>query len=436
MIIAKFGGNTLTSSDSFKTIAQIVTNEKPRIVVLSAMHKCTDELVEISGHLYKKDKEAAGIVIKRLEERFNGIVNELFLNPSYNNLAKQHLKEHFDYIKSFTLDVFTMFEEKEMLAQGELLSTTLFKLYLDETNHDATLISALDFMRIDQYGNPDLAYIHENLQAYLSKTPNNQPVITQGYICRNEYGAIDNLKRGGSDYTATILGSILGCEEIHIYTTGTSYLAHNAEIITTSSHNLNLTYDEAAELAYFGEKLIHPEFVAPAKKYNIPIIIKNLNTSEPDFFRIRNKLIPGTIKALAIKNDISVVSIKSANMLMAYGFMRKVFEVFEAFQTPIDLITTSEVSVTVTIDNPEFVTPICKELSVYGEVTSTNNMVLISLIGHELLKNPTKLSQIFHQMANTPISIISYGSSHHNISLVVENSYKSSLLNNLKILMD
>ena len=339
MIVMKFGGTSVGTPERMKHVASLITRSgEPTCVVLSAMSGTTNSLVEISDYLYKKNPEGANDVINSLEKKYLGHIDELYTTKEWKEKTRAFLAEEFEYLRSFTKDLFTSFEEKSIVAQGEIISTNMMVNYLQETGINAVLLNALDFMRTDKNGEPDPQYIKEKLQATLSKNEGYQIYLTQGFICRNAYGEVDNLLRGGSDYTASLIGAAIDAEEIQIWTDIDGMHNNDPRIVEKTEAVRQLNFEEAAELAYFGAKILHPTCVQPAKYAGIPVRL--LNTMEPDAEGtiIDNVVMRGKIKAVAAKDNIVAIKIKSSRMLLATGFLRKVFEIFESYQTPIDMV--------------------------------------------------------------------------------------------------
>ncbi len=428
MIVLKFGGTSVGSAQRMHEVAQLVSSSEPKIVVLSAMSGTTNSLVEIANYLYKKNNEGALDQILNLEKKYFDTVNELYKTDEFKAKGKELIQSHFNYIKSFTQDMFTIYEEKAILAQGELISTALFHFLLQEQGIKSALIPALNFMRIDKDNEPDLFYIRENLQREVKEQGQQSVYITQGFICRNSYGEIDNLKRGGSDYTASLVGAGINADEIQIWT-DIDGMHNNDPRYVENTHPLShLSFDEAAELAYFGAKILHPSSILPAKLANIPVRLKNTMQQEAEGTLISS--ITGTegIKAIAAKDDITAVKIKSGRMLLAYGFMRKVFEIFEMYKTPIDMITTSEVAVSLTIDETQNLSKIVEELQKYGSVEIDENLSIICVVGNFIAESKGYALKIFDALQDIPIRMISYGGSKHNVSVLVNTSDKKAAL--------
>lgn len=432
MIVMKFGGTSVGSPERMKHVASLITNSgKPVFVVLSAMSGTTNSLIEISDYLYKKNPEGANDVINRLEKAYMKHVEELYSTEKWKNETKIFLQNEFNYLRSFTKDLFTSFEEKSIVAQGEIMSTNMVTNYLKECGYNAVLLSALDFMRTDKNSEPDSSYIKDKLQNLLVQNPGQQVYITQGFICRNAYGEIDNLLRGGSDYTASLAGAAINADEIQIWTDIDGMHNNDPRVVDKTEAVRQLHFEEAAELAYFGAKILHPTCVQPAKYAGIPVRL--LNTMDPAApgTIINNETVTGKIKAIAAKDNIVAIKIKSSRMLLATGFLRKVFEIFESYQTAIDMITTSEVGVSMSIDNDAHLNDIVAELKKYGTVTVDRDMCIICVVGDLDWSNVGFETLATDAMKNIPVRMISYGGSNYNISFLVKESDKKRALQSL-----
>lgn len=431
MKVLKFGGTSVGSAQRMKDVAKIICNGEQKIVVLSAMSGTTNTLVEISDYLYKKNPEGANEIINALQKKYDGVINELFSTEECKIAAKERLNLNFELIRSFTKSLFTLFEEKVVLAQGELMSTALVNMYLNEIGVKSVLIPALDYMRIDKNDEPDTLYIKEHLPKLLESEKDAEIYITQGYICRNPYGEIDNLKRGGSDYSASLIGGAIQAEEIQIWTDIDGMHNNDPRIVEGTKPVRQLFFEEAAELAYFGAKILHPTCILPAKINNIPVRL--LNTMQPDApgTTIFNQSESRTIKAVAAKDGITAIKIKSGRMLLAYGFLRKVFEIFESYRTPIDMITTSEVGVSVTIDNTKYLQEILDDLKKFGTVTVDKDMVIICVVGDLEWNNVGFETKVMDAMRDIPVRMVSYGGSNYNISMLIKAEDKCRALNSL-----
>lgn len=431
----KFGGTSVGSPERMKYVASLITlitkSGEPVFVVLSAMSGTTNSLVEISDYLYKKNPEGANDIINRLEKTYMKHVDELYSTEKWKNETKEFLQNEFNYLRSFTKDLFTSFEEKSIVAQGEIMSTNMVTNYLKECGYNAVLLSALDFMRTDKNAEPDSAYIREKLLKLLEQNPGQQVYITQGFICRNAYGEIDNLQRGGSDYTASLVGAAINADEIQIWTDIDGMHNNDPRVVDKTEAVRQLHFEEAAELAYFGAKILHPTCVQPAKYAGIPVrLLNTMDPSAPGTI-INNETETGKIKAVAAKDNIIAIKIKSSRMLLATGFLRKVFEIFESYQTAIDMITTSEVGVSMSIDNDTHLNDIVAELKKYGTVTVDRDMCIICVVGDLDWSNVGFETMATDAMKNIPVRMISYGGSNYNISFLVKESDKKRALQSL-----
>ena len=431
MKILKFGGTSVGSADRMKEVSSLIAGDGEKIVVLSAMAGTTNTLVQIAEKLYAKENDKAIEIIDNLEVKYSGIIEKLYSNKEFAQKGKEIISSHFTYIRSFTQDIFTRYEERAILAQGELISTALFQLYLEEQGIKSVLLPALNFMRIDTNQEPDNFYIKENLERELSKYPDDNLFITQGYICRNLYGEVDNLKRGGSDYSASLIGAAIGAEEIQIWTDISGMHNNDPRFVKNTKPVYRLTFDEAAELAYFGAKILHPSSILPAQQKGIPVRLKNTMQPEDEGTLISSDSPGDGIQAIAAKDGITAVKIKSGRMLMAYGFLRKVFEVFERYRTPIDMISTSEVSVSLTIDDTSYLDKIIEELKNYGSVEVSESNSIVCLVGSTIVEQKGHISRIFEALKHISVRMISYGGSRHSISLLISSDDKKEVLQSL-----
>lgn len=432
MKVMKFGGTSVGSPERMKGVASLVTESgEPTFIVLSAMSGTTNSLVEISDYLYKKNPEGANEVINNLEKKYMQHVEELYSTEEMKNTTREFLQGEFNYLRSFTKDLFTSFEEKSIVAQGEMMSTNMVVNYLKEQGVKAVLLSALDFMRTDKNAEPDPQYIKEKLAAIMEQNQGYQIYITQGFICRNAYGEVDNLQRGGSDYTASLIGAALPAEEIQIWTDIDGMHNNDPRVVEHTEAVRQLNFEEAAELAYFGAKILHPTCVQPAKYAGIPVRLKNTMDPKANGTIIDNVIVRGKIKAVAAKDNITAIKIKSSRMLLATGFLRKVFEIFESYQTPIDMIATSEVGVSMSIDNDSHLNDIVNELKKYGTVTVDSDMCIICVVGDLDWSNVGFETIATDAMKNIPVRMISYGGSNYNISFLIREKDKKQALQNL-----
>ena len=429
MIVLKFGGTSVGSVENFRKVAKIVNDiNEPKIVVLSAMSGVTNTLVSINEHLKSRRLEEAVIQINALNDKYNDVARELLDDNNGFFKAQVFLNRHHQLLMSMVNQKFSDKEERIIMAEGELVSTNLFQLFMEE-NNNSVLLSALDFMHIDQYGEPSTNVIHDRLQKVLANHPATDTFITQGFICRNDKGEIDNLKRGGSDYSASLIGSAVDAKQIQIWTDIDGMHNNDPRYVDHTFSVREMSFDEAAELAYFGAKILHPASIIPAREKNIPVLLKNTFKPECKGTLIHNKATPQKIRAIAAKDNITAIKIKSYRMLMAYGFLKKVFEVFEQNKTSIDMITTSEVAVSLTIDNTSKLKNIITELKGFGNIEVDSDLSIICIAG-DLAQNKKGITaSIFNGLKDIPIRMISYGGSNYNLSFLVKTSDKVSVLN-------
>ena len=442
MKVMKFGGTSVGTTERMKGVVALIKREQqksgnseqgttPVVVVLSAMSGTTNSLVEISNYLYKKNADGANEIINSLENKYLKHIDDLFSTDDTKNEMRKFIQENMDYLRSFTKDIFTSFEEKSIVAQGEILSTNMVAAYMKEQGYNVCLLSAIDFMRTDKNSEPDLNYIKEKLNAILDNQSGHDIYITQGFICRNAYGEIDNLERGGSDYTASLIGAAIGAEEIQIWTDIDGMHNNDPRYVEDTEAVRQLNFEEAAELAYFGAKILHPTCIQPAKFAGIPVRLKNTMDPDAEGTIIDNVLIKGKIKAIAAKDNITAIKIKSSRMLLATGFLRKVFEIFESYQTPIDMITTSEVGLSMSIDNDKHLNEIVEELKKYGSVTIDQDMCIVCIVGDLDWNNLGYETWAMKALRNIPVRMISYGGSNFNISLLIRKADKTRALQQL-----
>ena len=427
----KFGGTSVGSAQRIQHVADLVSRGGRNFVVLSAMSGTTNSLVEISDYLFNRNVEGARETIDRLAAKYRGVIAELYSTAEARDKAQKYADGVFDYIKTFTQKLFTQVESKIIVGQGELLSTHMMAFYLEEKGVAVQLLPALDFMKIDVQGEPDTEYIREKLTALLAKYPKAPLYLTQGFICRNPHDEIDNLQRGGSDYTASLIGAAVGAEEIQIWTDIDGMHNTDPRIVDHTTAVRHLHFEEAAELGYFGAKILHPTCIQPAKFAGIPVLL--LNTMEPEAPGTLIDNIPeaGTIKAIAAKDNITAIRIKSSRMLLAHGFLRKVFEIFESWQTSIDMVCTSEVGVSMSIDNTRHLGEIVHDLKKYGTVGVDLDMCIICVVGDMDWENVGFESRALDAMKDIPVRMISYGGSNYNISFLVKGEDKARALRSL-----
>lgn len=431
MKVLKFGGTSVGSAERMKQVGKLITTDnEAKIVVLSAVSGTTNALVAIGEQYAKEDKNAAKKLIEELEAKYYIITKELYSTPEFLEAGNEVVKEHFNFMKSFAVQVFNVFQERALLAQGELISTKLFNLYMQESGFDSILLPALDYMRIDKDEEPDMEFIRTYIAKELAKYPGKTLFVTQGYICRNTFGEIDNLKRGGSDYSASIIGNAVKSSVIEIWTDIDGMHNNDPRVVDKTRPVARLSFDEAAELAYFGAKILHPQSIRPAKDANIPV--KLLNTMQPEAKGTTITAEPdnsgAAVKAIAAKDGIVAVKIKSDRMLLAYGFLRSVFEVFERFKTPIDMITTSEVAVSVTIDKVSHLKEIVSELEAFGTVSVDEKQTIVCVVGNLIEDKEGMAEKIFSSLRSVPVRMISYGGSNNNVSILVSEKDKVAAL--------
>ncbi len=431
MKVLKFGGTSVGSPERMKHLLDIINPQERQIVVLSAVSGTTNSLVEISEAYLGANKTKAVELIQALKAKYKVFIKELFSTKEGLEKGTDLIDYHFSLLTALGNDLFTSIEEKVVLAQGELISTTLYHYYLTEIGVKSALLPALDFMKVDEDHEPVVEFITEKLHPLLNDKTDINLFITQGYICRNAFGEIDNLRRGGSDYTASLIGAGILAEEVQIWTDIDGMHNNDPRIVKGTKPIARLSFDEAAELAYFGAKILHPQSVFPAQKYKIPVRL--LNTMEPEKpgTLIAHDSEKGKIKSIAAKDGITAIKIQSSRMLLAYGFLRRVFEVFERYKTPIDMITTSEVAVSLTIDNTTNLSEISNELNAFGSVETDIEHSIICVVGDFGADTHGFASRVFESLKHIPIRMISYGGSAYNVSLLVKTEHKTEALRSL-----
>ncbi len=429
MKIMKFGGTSVGKPERMHQVAQLITKtDEPKIVVLSALSGTTNALVGISDCLAARNKEAAKANIDKLEAHYRDFVCLLASTEPARAKANAIVTEHFEFLNIILRISFSDALNKDILAQGELLSTKLFSVFLEEQGIAHELLPALDFMVIDAFEEPQLPVIREKLTAILSEHSQTKLFITQGYICRNAKGEVDNLKRGGSDYTASLVAAAIKATVCEIWTDIDGMHNNDPRILDKTLPIKQISFDEAAELAYFGAKILHPTCIWPAQLTNVPVKLLNTMQPEAEGTVITEEAGSVGVKAVAAKDGIIAIKIKSSRMLLAYGFLRKIFEVFEKYRTSIDMITTSEVAVSVTIDSDLHLEEIIKELEPFGTVEVDTNQSIVSIVGNEIAKTDHILQRLFESIAEIPVRMVSYGGSPHNVSLLVNSEYKIKTL--------
>ena len=428
MKIMKFGGTSVGSAQRMKDVAGLITREKGNVVVLSAMSGTTNALLEIASYYKKGNRDSAVDTASRLEQKYLGHIAELYASAESAEAARAYVRSVFSYIDALGKEVFTDASEKELVARGEMLSTWMVNAYLQEQGVNSVLLPALDFMKKDEQGEPDSRYIKEHFAKALAQHPGADVYITQGFICRDAQGAVDNLKRGGSDYTASLLGAAALAEEIQIWTDIDGMHNNDPRVVPGTRPVRHLHFEEAAELGYFGAKILHPTCIQPAKFAGVPVRL--LNTMDPSApgTVINNIPDPGSIKAVAAKDNITAIKIKSSRMLLAHGFLRKVFEIFESYRTSIDMICTSEVGVSMTIDDTSNLSGIVADLRRYGSVTVDTGMCIVCVVGDMDWENVGFEARAMDAMSNIPVRMVSYGGSNYNISFLVREEDKEKAL--------
>ena len=432
MKVMKFGGTSVGKPERMHHIVSLLKKEKePVIVVLSALSGTTNALVEIGNLISKGDRKAAKKAIDKLEAHYQAFISEMVKKKEALAKAKAIVDEHFEFLNIILKISFSEALSKDILAQGELLSTKLFCVYLEEQGISHQLLPALEFMTIDHYDEPQIGGIKVKLSQLLKEYKDKKIFVTQGYICLNSRGEVDNLKRGGSDYSASLIAAAINATVCEIWTDIDGMHNNDPRIVKKTVPVEQMSFEEAAELAYFGAKILHPASIWPAQQYNIPV--KLLNTLQPQSKGTTITREAGSVgvKAVAAKDNIIAIRIKSSRMLLAYGFLRKIFEVFEKYRTPIDMITTSEVAVSLTIDNDENLKKILKELEPFGTVEVDKEQVIISVVGNQIAQTEAMVKKLFGSIMNIPVRMVSYGGSPHNISLLVPAEFKTQILQQL-----
>jgi aspartate kinase len=428
----KFGGTSVGRPERMYQVMDLITRStEPTIVVLSALSGTTNALVGIGEALAAADKSLAKERIDALHAHYLNFYPELLKSPAARTKAEDILKEHFEFLNILLKISFNEAIQRDILAQGELLSTKLFHTLLEELEIPAVLLPALDFMSIDENSEPELGKISERLKAILAQYPDQQLFITQGYICKNHRNEVDNLKRGGSDYTASLVAAAIQASVCEIWTDIDGMHNNDPRVVDRTRPIAELSFDEAAELAYFGAKILHPASIWPAQLHNVPVRL--LNTMDPAAAGtlIKAEVAETGVKAIAAKDGITAINIKSSRMLLAYGFLRRIFEVFESFKTPIDMITTSEVAVSVTIDDLSHLDQIVEELSRFGTVEVDSNQAIVCVVGNQVAETKGAIQSVMDSLVDIPVRMVSFGGSKHNVSILIDAQYKVQALKNL-----
>ncbi|MFZ6010191.1 MAG: aspartate kinase [Bacteroidota bacterium] len=430
MLVLKFGGTSVGKPERMKKIANLVmATPGKKIVVLSALSGTTNALVSIGDHLTAGQAAKAEEEIVALENHYHAFIKDLFDSDAFKAIGQEIVSRYFILIRLLAAGQFDTKSYRELLAQGELISTELFYQHLQERKISSRLLPALHFMSIDENEEPELEKISKRLKPLVSSLNSIEIIITQGYICRNHRNEIDNLKRGGSDYTASLVGAAIQAEEIQIWTDIDGMHNNDPRVVKKTVPISELTFDEASELAYFGAKILHPSTIVPAQKYNVPVRLKNTMDEKAPGTIIFSKETTGTFKAIAAKDGITAIKIKSSRMLMAYGFLRRVFEVFENHKTPIDMIATSEVAVSLTIDNNSQLESIEAELKKFGSIEVDKDQAIICIVGNRIMDQSGILTKVFAALSQIPVRMVSCGGSANNVSILVDKQYKEKTLN-------
>lgn len=430
MKVLKFGGTSVGSVENMTNVKHIINNGEKKIVVLSAMSGTTNSLVAIAKTIKDEDNDAALEAVNALHDKYTVVLAELLSDTELHTSATNYVSERFNFLNTVAQGAFSQTIENEILAQGELLSTFMFNCFLKQEGISAALLPALEFMKIDSFKEPDFTHIENNISTVLANADDADIYITQGFICLDAENQVSNLQRGGSDYTATIIGAAIRAEEVQIWTDIDGMHNNDPRFVEGTKPISNLSFDEAAELAYFGAKILHPQTVLPVKKDGIPVRLKNTMDPEAKGTSITNHYEETGIKAIAAKDNITAIKIISGRMLQAHGFLKKVFEIFETYETSIDMITTSEVAVSLTIDNDTNLEAIVADLETFASIEVDNNQSIICLVGHGIV-NHQGTHKLFQILQDVKIRMISYGGSNNNISLLVDTDNKITTLQKL-----
>jgi aspartate kinase len=427
--IMKFGGTSVGKPERMRQVAQLITADKePKIVVLSALSGTTNALVAIGNAIATGQREKAAELISGLQSHYDKFITDLVHQEPFLKKAKSIVAEHFDFLHIILRISFSEALNKDILAQGELLSTKLFSVYLEENRISHFLLPALEFMSIDDHDEPQISSIKTKLTHLLQQHKDSSLFITQGYICRNARGEVDNLKRGGSDYSASLIAAAAGASVCEIWTDIDGMHNNDPRVVKKTVAIDQLSFEEAAELAYFGAKILHPASIWPAQFYKVPVRLLNTMQPEAKGTLITEEAGSAGVKAIAAKDGIIAINIRSSRMLLAYGFLRKIFEIFEKYRTPIDMITTSEVAVSLTIESAAELKNITRELEPFGTIEVEDNYTIVSIVGNEITKTPHVLGRLFESLDTIPIRMVSYGGSRHNVSLLIPSAHKTETL--------
>lgn len=432
MKVLKFGGTSVGSAERMQLVAELITNDADsKIIVLSAVSGTTNKLVEIGDLLIAKQAKKASWAIENLYEEYQIFITNLLAKRDQILLAKEVIENSFSLMRTYLPYPFGKSKNNELVAQGEIMSTNLFSLFLSEKGVTAKLLSSLDFVHLNANGEPVVNDISKKLSTIIEGNAEHTLFITQGFICLNNEGDIDNLKRGGSDYTASLIGAATNAEEIQIWTDIDGMHNNDPRVVSSTKAIKHLSFDEAAELAYFGAKILHPATILPAQEASVPVRLKNTMQPAANGTLIDKNIEEKNVKAVAAKDGITAIKIKSSRMLLAHGFLLKIFQIFDHYKTGIDLVTTSEIAVSITIDDTTYLDDIVNELQQLGAVEVDSNQSIICLVGNYILENTDVIKALFHSLEDLPVRMISLGGSKNNISVLVNTEYKLQALQNI-----
>ncbi len=427
----KFGGTSVASAERIQHVADLISRGGgPTIVVLSAMAGTTNMLVEISRQLVLRHRHEALTLLTKLKKKYETETRLLFPDKMSYDRSWTVVNETFFFLEQLCyVDNFTLYDEKKILARGELLSTAMMLGHLADRNIKAVGLPALEFMRTDKNAEPDLSYIREHLSEIMARMPQEVELfITEGYICRNAFGDVDNLQRGGSDYTATLIGAALRASEIQIWTDIDGMHNNDPRVVDTTEPVRSLRFEEAAELAYFGAKILHPTCIVPAHVEGIPVRL--LNTLEPDA--------PGTlisettdkdlIKAVAAKDDLSMVRVRSNHQLTSWSFISKVYALLEHYGIPADMIASAEVALSFAVESQRITDRFLEDLATLGVVSVDHGLTIVCVVGDLEAENVGFEAKILEALRDIPLWMISYGGSDYNMGVLIESQNKRAAL--------
>lgn len=420
----KFGGTSVGTAERIKHVATLIQDGERNIVVISAMGSTTNVLVDIANCFYHKEPDEAKHILEQMRQGYAAEIDKLYDKPETKEKAQALIDSCLDTVWSFAKGPFTMFDEKTIVAQGELMSAGMVAFYLEEQGVPAVHLPALDFMRITKDSEPDMEYIEHKLQMRLDPYPETLIFITEGFICRNAFGEIDNLLRGGSDYSASIIGAAIHAREIQIWTDIDGLHNNDPRFVRHTVPVRQLNFDEAAKLAHFGAKILHPECIEPAKRYNIPVRLLNTFTPDAPGTLISNFAEKGRIKAVAAKDGIIYIKILSMRVYPNPEFLNRVFDSFARYRVPVDLISTSEASVSVAVEENKCPMDAIHAIERFALIQIDRGMVIVCVVGDLEWQNIGFEARIINALKDIPIRMISYGGSSSNVSLVLRASDK------------